>query len=292
MNRFSISDLARFSGIKPHTIRIWEQRYQAFSPDRTPGNTRNYDGADLKRLLNIVSLRDLGYKVAELCGMSDETLGELVSQLYSSGKSGHLEHFVSQLLYAGINFDEMSFDKILSHCLLRFGMEDTYTDIIYPLLDRAGLMWTAGALHPAQEHFISNLIRQKLITAIDSLPAPQTNSPKWLLFLPEDEYHEIGLIFAHFLLVRRGQKVVYLGSSVPLATLKDAVERIHPDCLLLFLVRRDFPESVIAYLKDLRGCFPKGKLFVSGNEKLLEQVSPAHNVQKLSSMYNLEEVLE
>lgn len=292
MNRFSISDLARFSGIKPHTIRIWEQRYQAFSPDRTPGNTRNYDGADLKRLLNIVSLRELGYKVAELCNMSDETLGVLVSQSYSNGKAGNLEYFVSQLLYAGIIFDEISFDKTLSHCLLRFGMEDTYTGIIYPLLDRTGLMWTAGALHPAQEHFMTNLIRQKIITAIDSLPPPQTNSPKWLLFLPEDEYHEIGLVFAHFLLLKRGQKVVFLGSSVPLANLKDAVECIQPDCLLLFLVRRDFPESTITYLKDLRECFPKGTLFVSGNEKLLEQVSPAHHVRKLHSMYDLEKVLE
>src|SRR5690606_8449955 len=195
-----ISQLSQFSGVKPHTIRMWEQRYQALSPNRTDGNTRTYTGADLKRLLNIVSLLSSRRRPSELCKMTNEELNKMVSALYGLEDKDNLDQFVPQLISAGMEFNESSFQKILSHCFVHFGISSTYRQVIYPMLDRIGLMWSVDKLPPAQEHFMCNLIRQKLVAAIDALPAASSSSPKWLLFLPEDEFHEIGLLFAHYVL--------------------------------------------------------------------------------------------
>src|SRR5687767_7176712 len=139
MNLFSISQLSRFSGIKPHTIRMWEQRYGALQPTRSEGNTRYYDGNQLRRLLNIVSLTDSDYKVSELCRMPDKKLNNLIQELNKpSGTPGPEEYFISQLIVAGISYDENHFDKIFSHCIMRFGVKETYIRVIYPMLNRTG----------------------------------------------------------------------------------------------------------------------------------------------------------
>ncbi len=290
MDSFSITQLSRFSGIKPHTIRIWEQRYQALKPARSKGNTRSYSGFDLKRLLNIVSLQDQ-HKVSELCTMNDKTLNSLVTQLYTRKIEENYQHFVSQLIATGIDFNESSFQKILSHCLLRFGVNKTYGKIIYPLLDRLGLMWASDQLPPAQEHFICNMIRQKLLTAIDSLPSPNDNAKKWLLFLPEDEYHEIGLLFAKYILNLRGEKVFYLGSSVPMNTLSMASKNIAPEALLLFFVHYDFPENIKLYLSLLGKNFRNVPIYVSGNHLLLDNIKLNKQVTWLKSIDDLEKVI-
>ncbi|MEO8720028.1 MAG: MerR family transcriptional regulator [Ginsengibacter sp.] len=290
MDSFSITQLSRFSGIKPHTIRIWEQRYQALKPARSKGNTRSYSGFDLKRLLNIVSLQDQ-HKVSELCTMNDKTLNSLVTQLYTRKIEENYQHFVSQLIATGIDFNESSFQKILSHCLLRFGVNKTYGKIIYPLLDRLGLMWASDQLPPAQEHFICNMIRQKLLTAIDSLPSPNDNAKKWLLFLPEDEYHEIGLLFAKYILNLRGEKVFYLGSSVPMNTLSMASKNIAPEALLLFFVHYDFPENIKLYLSLLSKNFRNVPIYVSGNHLLLDNIKLNKQVTWLKSIDDLEKVI-
>lgn len=291
MDFLTISQLAQFSGIKPHTIRIWEKRYQALTPTRTHGNTRTYSGLDLKRLLNIVSLMDTDYKISQLCSMSDEELNFLIKDLYVPQIHENPNQFVSQLISAGMEFDEPSFQKILSHCLLRFGVDGTYKDIIYPLLNKVGLMWSADILPPAHEHFMCNLIRQKILTGIDSLPFPKEHSRKWLLFLPEDEYHEMGLLFAHYLLRRNSEDVFYLGASVPLSTLQFAIENIKPDCLLLFFVHQDFPENVSSYLSEIRDFFDSGNIYISGNEKLISQIKVENKIDWLRSIEDLENTL-
>ncbi len=292
MNALTISQLAQFSGIKPHTIRIWEQRYQALTPARTQGNTRTYSDLDLKRLLNIVSLMDSDHKVSELCSMSDEALSLLVEGMYAPYFRDNPNQFVSQLVSAGMEFDERSFQKVLSHCLLRFGVEGTYRDVIYPLLKRVGLMWSADLLPPAHQQFMCNLIRQKMLTAIDSLPFPKTDSRKWLLFLPEDEFHEMGLLFAHYVLRKNGEEVIYLGASVPLDTLHVAIESVQPDCLLLFFVHYDVPENIGSYLSRIKKGFKMGRIFISGNEKLIDQISLADNIHWLKDIEDMETVIQ
>lgn len=292
MDLLTIAQLAQFSGIKPHTIRAWEQRYGALKPTRTEGNTRIYSSSDLKRLLSIVSLMDSGYRIAELGAMNDEQLNAEAKKLFSLDKSEESNHFVFQLISAGMTFNEISFDKILSYCLLRLGVENTYKEVVYPLLKRVGLMWSTDMLPPAQEHFMCNLIRQKLSSAIDSLPSPKENGKRWLLFLPEDEYHEIGLLFAHYLLKSNGEDVIYLGSNVPLMTLSSAIENVKPDYLMLFFVHQDYPENIGSYLSKIRECFALGTIYISGNEKLIGQMTLENNTHWLKCVDDLSNIVK
>lgn len=287
MNSLTIAQLAQFSGIKPHTIRIWEQRYNVLTPERSDGNTRIYSDTDLKRLLNIVTLMDSN-KISELCNMNDEALSKLIKELYDlEGKAG-LHDFVPQLISAGMDFNETLFHQTLSHCFVNFGAFQTYKEVIYPLLNRVGLMWSSDMLPPAQEHFMFNLIRQKLLSVIDALPIPSEINQKWMLFLPEDEYHEIGLLFASYILKHKGYQVVYLGASVPFSTLSSAIESVKPDFLLLFFVHHDFPNNVLPYLSKLKEIFDKGTIFISGNEKLVRQLKQERKIQWLENVDDLD----
>lgn len=291
MNQFSISQLEKFSGIKAHTIRVWEQRYNALRPNRSEGNTRYYDNDQLRRLLNIVSLSRQNYKVSELCAMPDQQLSKLVWELGNEIENKPEEYFISQLIVAGMSYDESYFDKILSHTLLRYGMKDTYLKVIYPVLVRTGLMWACDGLAPANEHFISNLFRQKLFTAIDGLPPSKPASDSWLLFLPENEFHEIGLLLAHYLIRLSGKKVIYLGGNVPVQSIINAVKEISCNNLLLFLVHRDKETEVRNYLTELSANFKENNIYVAGDPQLFNRLKRTKNLTFLSSVEDLERQL-
>lgn len=293
MDQFSISQLSQFSGIKPHTIRIWEQRYKALTPHRSEGNTRYYDGTQLRRLLNIVSLSGTGIKISRLCAMSDEDLFELQEKyLEEAQQQNDYAYFISQLVSAGMNYDELSFDKSFSHCLLRFGLEKTYVNILYPMLERIGLMWSANSMPPSQEHYISNLLRQKIFTAIDSLPATHNNGRNWLLFLPEDEWHELGLLFSNYFLKSKGENVVYLGANVPLNSVEKALSDLKIDNLLLFKVHRDLPERTTEYLNELKEIAGKRNVFLAGSNFLVEDFKMPGNLLTLTSVDDLQREID
>ncbi|MEI6816396.1 MAG: MerR family transcriptional regulator [Bacteroidota bacterium] len=290
---FTISQLQQFSGIKAHTIRVWEQRYNALTPMRSEGNTRYYDNSQFRRLLNIVSLMESNYKISKLCAMTDKELFKILEeQLEKSivSDDGN-EYFISQLIASGVSFDEVHFEKIFSNCLLRMGVKDCYVMIIYPMLNRMGMMWSNGTMSPAQEHFISNIVRQKLFAAIDSLPPSKTTNDSWLLYLPENEYHEIGLLFASYIIRHAGKKVVYLGNNVPYETIVTAVEEIEPTNLLFFLVHNDNPEYSQMYLDTLNKGFKNIKIHVSGNEKLIKQLKIGKGNSWIRSVEELEAAL-
>lgn len=287
MDSLSISQLAQFSGIKAHTIRIWEQRYQALSPDRTEGNTRTYTNSDLKRLLNIVSLMDTGYKISEISSKSDPELNVLIRAIYEQGKNKDPHQYVSQLIAAGMQFEEEGFKKILDYCFEQYGIFKTYVEVISVLLNRVGLMWSIDMLPPAQEHFMTNLIRQKILTSIDSLPSPAEDAKKWLLFLPEDEFHETGLMLANYVLKFKGFKVVYIGASVPLDTLKSAQEALHADFILFFFIRFMLAENAQAYVSTISSIFSDATVYLSGNPKLIHQLKLEENTQWLADVDSL-----
>lgn len=292
MDKLSISQIAQFSGIKPHTIRMWEKRYDALKPCRTKGNTRYYSSAQLRRLLNITSLMKDDYKVSELCSASDDVLFKMVAEKRNKKSTEKPNgYFISQLIAAGMSYDEANFEKIFSHCLLRFGMRNTYKKTIYPMLNRLGLMWLSNDLPPAHEHFISNIIKQKIGTAIDSLAVSENDADSWLLFLPEDEFHEIGLLFANYLIRCSGKKVIYLGPNVPLSTLKVAVTDIEPENLFFFLVHYNLPKNTQIYLNQLKDYFNHQKIYVSGNQKLMDEINFGENLYRLNSIENLERKL-
>lgn len=290
MDLFSISQLEQFSGIKAHTIRMWEQRYDALHPNRSEGNTRYYDHYQLRRLLNIVSLMNADHKVSELCMMSDEKLFKLLKERLQETSSSDetTEYFVSQLIAAGMTFDEPHFEKIFSNVLLRFGMKEAYVKVIYPMLVRIGLMWSNDSVPPPQEHFISNILRQKLFSAIDALPPAKSSGDSWLLFLPENEFHEIGLLFAHYLIRQAGKKATYLGCDLPFETLSTAIKEIKPSRMLFFLVHYDIPGDAQGYLNRLSKHFRKTFIYFSGNEKLISQLKIGKEMHWIRSVEELE----
>jgi hypothetical protein len=293
MNHFSISQLQQFSGIKAHTIRIWEQRYNALRPNRSEGNTRYYDGDQLRRLLNIVSLMD-EHKVSELCAMRDNDLFDLIQKrlLVKRSENSSADYFVSQLIAAGMEYDTAEFEKVFSACILRFGVKDSYTNVIYPLLNRVGLLWAGDVIPPGQEHFISNLIRKKLFSEIDKFPPANGKADTWLLFLPENEFHEIGLLLGYFLLRQAGKKVIYLGSSVPLQAVIDSVKQIDPSSLLLFFVHNDLEEAYETYCKTLSRHFGKLNIYIAGPEKLADHIKQAKGLRIIHTVEALEKLIK
>ncbi|WP_029033882.1 MerR family transcriptional regulator [Salinimicrobium terrae] len=289
MDQFSISQLSQFSGVKPHTIRIWEKRYNALKPNRSEGNTRYYDGTQLRRLLNIVGLSETGIKISRLCAMSDEELFKMkLDYENDAGLKNDYQYFINQLIAAGMNYDEANFEKAFSHCLLRFGLEKTYVEIIYPLLDRIGLMWSVDNFPPSQEHYISNLVRQKMFTAIDSMPPVTKTDENWLLFLPEDEFHELGLLFTNYYLRSRGKNVIYLGPNVPLSAVKHTLDQIEIENVLLFMVHHDLPEKIELYLKDLRELTEERKVLIAGGGVDTQSIKEDKNLVILSTVEDLE----
>lgn len=292
MDRFSISQLSQLSGIKAHTIRVWEQRYNALIPQRSEGNTRYYDNSQLRRLLNIVSLMNDGHRVSELCSLSDEELFKRLKDFYTSGHpESPEEYYISQLIAAGMSFDEAQFEKVFSHCHLRLGLIQTYIKVIYPLIVRMGLMWSYNAIQPGYEHFNTNLLRQKFHTAIDALPPVPAQKGGWLLFLPEDEYHELGLLFSQYLIRLSGDRSVYLGANLPLDSIVSTINQIEPDNLLLFLVHNEVPERAQEYLDSLALLFFGKNIYVSGNPGLLEKLRMSPPLKWLQNITNLEQVL-
>lgn len=226
---------------------MWEQRYNALQPERSEGNTRYYSSEQLRRLLNIVSLLNTDSRVSELCTLPDEKLNRLVEKqaMQAPPQVPEFEFYISQIVAAALEYNEGRFDKVFSNAVTRYGWKEVYIHIVYPSLNRLSLMWSTSVLAPAQEHFITGLYRQKLYVAIDAQPIPGSAAAKdtWLLFLPEEERHELGLLLASYLLRQAGKKVIYLGADVPYDSLVAAVKSVKPANLLFFLVHRNDPEN-------------------------------------------------
>ena len=275
MDIFSIAQLQQYSGVKAHTIRIWEQRYNALKPKRSDGNVRYYDGSQLRRLLNIVSLTEMNFKVSEVGALSDDKIFRLLESRLKDPVSADdpYSSYTAQLIASAMSYDEMYFEKIFSACVLRVGIKDTFVKIIYPMLVRVGLMWAGDAIPSSQEHFITNLLRQKLFSAIDALPPAKTTSRNvWVLYLPENEFHEIGLLLANYLIRLSGKKIIYLGANVNFESLKDTVEQVNPSHLFFFLTHYDMPESTQEYVNKVAKNFTKQKIYLTGNAKLIEKL--------------------
>lgn len=289
MDSFTISQLQRYSGISVHSIRAWEKRYNALTPSRSEGNTRYYDGKQLRRLLNIASLMNSSHKISELCSLPDAKLHELINRKLEKETllSEKDELLVTQMVSSALEFNEPLFDKVFSHALLSYGVEATYLRVIYPALKRLGVLWSAAQIAPAQEHFISNLIRQKLNASIDLLPLDTRSKNHWLLFLPENEFHESGLLMANYLVRHAGHRCTYLGANVPFDTLKDAVKMVKPTSLLFFLVTKDDEEEDKALLRMMSQHFTSQKIFVAAeatrfsNPKTPKSISLLHSLQAL-----------
>lgn len=255
-------------------------------PSRTAGNTRYYDDTEMKRLLNIVSLSESGLKISQICALSDQEMQAYIEKEIEalSSDTKQFEPYISQLMHHGLAYDEILINKLLSKCIAHYGLTTTYQNIVYPLLVRLGLFWQKDSIFPAQEHFMSNLIRQKLFAAIDVLPTPKKPQSTWLLFLPEDEGHEIGLLYAKFALKEAGEKVIYLGSHVPMPSLIQAVSENSVDHLLFFMRYSRLTTDAQHYIDNLTKQFPDLQIHLSGSHKLLSDLKMPERVNWFDSI--------
>lgn len=259
---YSIADLERLSGIKAHTIRIWEKRYKLISPRRKAGNVRLYSDDDLKRLINVATLNGQGIKISRIASMSAAEVNQMIHDMIESRPE--LDLYINHLVVAMLNLEEKDFEDALSAAVNNFGFERGIMEVVYAFLERIGVLWQTGSITPAHEHFISNLIRQRLVTAIASLPLPRGKARKALLFLPEGELHELGLLFSHYLARARGFQTYYLGQSVPHRDLKVIYDIHQPEILITSMTSAPPANEFEKYVKLLSADFPKATILVSG----------------------------
>lgn len=289
MSNYSIKDLEQLSGIKAHTLRIWEQRYNLLCPKRTDTNIRYYDDQDLKLILNVALLNDNGFKISKIASMEPSEMREEVMKL--TERTLTHDDQIHALTISMIEMDEDRFDKILSTNILKLGFEQTMMNIIYPFMSKIGVLWQTGAINPAQEHFISNLVRQKLIVAIDS-QVGKSGGKKFLLYLPDGELHETSMLFASYLIKNQGHKVIYLGQSTPDDDLL-AVYNLHqPEYLLTVITTVPSSDHVQVYLNLISNRFPKATILVSGYQVIGQDLVFPANVRLLNYIRDIKDFLE
>lgn len=222
MSSYTIKDLEKISGIKAHTIRIWEQRYNFLQPQRTETNIRSYSAEELKVILNVSLLNKYGFKISHIDKMSSEQMEEKIMAL--SQLDAQKERVVNALIKEMVGLNMVAFERQLDLYIGQKGIEKTITEIIFPYLERVGILWVTNHINPAQEHLATNIVRQKIILGIEKLPPLVNYTKRIVLFMPEGEYHELGLLYVHFLLKQRGVYVDYLGANVPIVDLKYLTE--------------------------------------------------------------------
>jgi len=288
VNSYQISDLERLTGIRTHTIRIWERRYGLIEPHRTSTNIRFYDDDQVKKLLNIATLLNRGMKISRISELSDKQMSQQIRDLeHEAPEDSVCTGFINALTASMLTFDEPAFEKVFSSAVVRFGMYDAMIRVFYPFLKQTGLMWTTSETMPVQEHFATAIIRRKLIVAIDGLPAPSRKNKTFLLFLPADEWHETGLLFSDYIIRSKGFKTIYLSQNVPSQNLQQVISNIKPTHLLTLYIARQDREKLQTEMYDIAMRNKNCHLLLGGTEELLLSVKKAKNISTLSSPADL-----
>jgi MerR family transcriptional regulator, light-induced transcriptional regulator len=262
MHSFTIKDLENLSGIKAHTIRIWEQRYQFLKPSRTDTNIRYYSNEELKKLLNIALLNKYGFKISHIDKMPEAELKEKILSL--NGQEALQERVVNELIQHMVDLDIEKLEMVIDRYIASRGIEKTITQIIFPFMEKIGILWLTNHINPAQEHLVTNIVRQKLIVGIEGVVTSLRVDKTILLFLPEGEYHEIGLLFVNYLLRSRGANVIYLGANVPLADVEYVVKLKKPDYMFSHLTTAAHRFNFDKFLAGVTKRFTGTPVVISG----------------------------
>jgi len=288
MAQYSIKDLEKLSGIQAHTIRIWEKRYHLVTPRRTTTNIRVYTDEDLKRLLNVAVLNHNGLKISKVAKLTDAEMKAQI--LHLSADTSNSDNQIESLVVAMVELNEQKFESILKNQIDQLGIEEVFVKIIHPFLVKIGVLWQTGNIHPAQEHFVSNIIKKKLFVAIDNLEL-KTSGAKFIMFLPEGEYHEIGLLFYTYLLKKNGYYPIYLGQSVPFEDIISAQNAYNADYLFTSFITTLQDFSFIEYIVELSKSFKKQKVFMPGNIVQKLEIKRMPNIVKIKSPEHFKELL-
>jgi DNA-binding transcriptional MerR regulator len=271
MASYSIKQLSILSGVKAHTIRIWEKRYNLFSPNRTNTNIRRYSDDDLKFALNVSQLQAMGYKISQIASLTTEEISTIVTKgnLHTSPPL-----IPESILESAINMDYDKFAEKINESIESKGFDWYYENLIIPFQKRMGELWLSGGILPAQEHFATNIIREKIISLTQTLPSPSKDSPKILFFLPENEFHELGLLYSAYVAKSMGFRNLYLGQTVPIKDVL-ALGNLHKVGIFFTSISKSIPEKeFIQLFEQINSTFPNAAIIATGiqveiNRKLL-----------------------
>ena len=288
---FTIKDLENFSGIKAHTIRIWEKRYNILEPNRTDSNIRYYDIHNLLKLLNISYLNSNGYKISKISELPESKLNATVRELVA--KNGADTQASNTLKLAMLNFDENLFNVTYNNLIAQSSLRDVFKNIFLPFLNEIGLLWQVNSVTPAHEHFITNLIKQKIHINIErlQLSSPTNFDKVFVLYLPMNEIHELGLLYLHFELLLHGYQSVYLGQSVPIDNLIDVQKVYSSICFVSYLTVEPSKEPVLEYIDSVVNTVlndTDDELWLLGRKVIEIETTPTNsNVKLFKSIDNL-----
>ena len=290
--QFSIRDLEHLSGILAHTIRIWEKRYGLLNPVRTDGNIRVYGMADLHKLLNVATLYQQGYKISRLASYTGEQITRELGKLESEALPFRWK---AELNLAMLEFDEALFQRCYDSVLSELGMDRAFEEVLIPFLHQIGLLWQSEAILPAHEHFISNLIRQKLFRYVDDLPIPDAALPVHVLFLPLNEIHELGLLYAHCRLRKAGKPSIYLGQSVPLDDIRQLNSRYEQVRYISYFTVQPHVDNAAQFQTELKEHIlsrPSNEFWYLGrNAKICDSLCTHENSREFPDVSSLVEAL-
>ncbi|MBC3847868.1 MerR family transcriptional regulator [Winogradskyella echinorum] len=292
-NRFSIKDLENLTGIKAHTIRIWEKRYNLLEPKRTDTNIRYYDLAGFQKLLNISFLNNNGYKISKIATLKESEIPTLVKDI--SSKNDTDNHAINELKLAMLNFDQALFYETYQSLLEEKSFKDIFFDVFIPMLTSIGILWQTDTITPAHEHFISSLIRQKIIGNTDKVQSKQVNKSKktFVLFLPFNEIHDLGLLFINHQIISKGYHSIFLGHSVPVNNLTHVLNYYDDVNFISYFTIKPDTENVSAYLKDFESTILKNsnsKLWLLGRK--LNEIDVNDLPKGIKAFKNIKSLIE
>ena len=298
---FSIKNLENLSGIKAHTLRIWEKRYNLLEPERTETNIRRYSLESLKRLLNVTLLYNHGFKISKISSLSEDEIPELVRSITLKSNSEQVS--INAFKLAMINFDYELFDNNYNEILQHHNFQHVFLNVFMPLMRELGILWQTGAISPSHEHFITNLIKQKIHLQTESLQrmkARRNDHPPFVLFLTENEIHELGVLYLNYLILDSGYRTIFLGQSIQTSSLETLYSYNSEFYFVSYLTVEPNKEEIMPFLNEFHTNLLKGrnsKLLLFGPqqveidiEKLPEKIELYRSVESFTSKY-LEETV-
>ncbi len=288
MKPYQINELERLTGIKAHTIRIWEKRYGLITPLRTSTNRRYYSDDEVRKLLNVSTLLSKGHKISKIACLTEiEFTNELLAENSLLKSNNSYEGLINDLLKSMLNFDEQSLESIFQLSVTRHGFYNTMLHVVYPFLNKVGMLWRIDEAETAQEHFATAVIRRKLQAATEALPKAINKGNKFLLFLPEGEWHDTGLLFADYVIRSKQHESVYLGQNLNQESLLKVLQVVKPDYLLLFYITARPIEEIRKQLLLFAG-HNEITVLVTGTPSLISNLDlGVSNVVCLSSVNDL-----
>jgi DNA-binding transcriptional MerR regulator len=285
MGHYTLHVVEKLTGIHAATIRVWERRYNILKPERTGTNRRLYDDDDLKRLINISIIYKRGIKISKIAEYSESELEEKVRYLTSGSVIS--DTYIKSLIHAMLSFNGNAINEILFRSVMNNGFEVTFTNVVFPVLKKVGIMWHSGTVCTGAEHFITNIFRGRLISAIEALPPRNCKkSKRVIMFLPENELHELGLLFYAYLIKKMGHEVLYLGQFTPFNTISEVNEKWHSDILVTGTLSELPIFEPKEYLHNLSITFRSQKILVAGS------LADKTNIRKYKNIYPIRSASE